>query len=475
MSQKIIIKISLLILISSVFHSCKVPTVISKQENTTVPDRFVNSSDTVNMVSHNWRTFFKDQYLVALIDTALQNNRELNITLQELEMGNNEIKAREGEYLPFLRLGAATVADRAGKYTWDGFSEEDLKDNPERGPIYIGDFMAKADFTWELDAWKKLRNAKKAAVYRYLASVEGRNFLVTNLVSEIASSYFELIALDNLLGIIERNINIQSNALSLVQAEKDVAKATLLAVNRFQAQLINTENLQYEIRQQIIETENKINLLVGRFPQHIARDTSGFLNKDFENIRAGVPSQLLANRPDVKEAMLQLEASKMDVESTRANFYPSIQLKAGLGLQAFNPIKILNPESILYNIGGDLIAPLINKNAIKAEYFNANLKQIQAVYQYEQSILNAHIEVVNQLNAFDNYSKSFKTKQKEVEILNNSVVISNELFKAARADYIEVLLTQREALESTIELMEIKSKQLGSVINLYKALGGGWK
>ncbi|MCB0660973.1 MAG: TolC family protein, partial [Saprospiraceae bacterium] len=287
--------------------------------------------------------------------------------------------------------------------------------------------------------------------------------------------YFELIALDNLLGIIERNINIQSNALSLVQAEKDVAKATLLAVNRFQAQLINTENLQYEIRQQIIETENKINLLVGRFPQHIARDTSGFLNKDFENIRAGVPSQLLANRPDVKEAMLQLEASKMDVESTRANFYPSIQLKAGLGLQAFNPIKILNPESILYNIGGDLIAPLINKNAIKAEYFNANLKQIQAVYQYEQSILNAHIEVVNQLNAFDNYSKSFKTKQKEVEILNNSVVISNELFKAARADYIEVLLTQREALESTIELMEIKSKQLGSVINLYKALGGGWK
>ncbi|MCB9308879.1 MAG: efflux transporter outer membrane subunit [Lewinellaceae bacterium] len=475
MSQKIIIKISLLILISSVFHSCKVPTVISKQENTTVPDRFVNSSDTVNMASHNWSTFFKDQYLIELIDTALQNNRELNITLQELEMGNNEIKAREGEYLPFLRLGAATVADRAGKYTWDGFSEEDLKDNPERGPIYIGDFMAKADFTWELDAWKKLRNAKKAAVYRYLASVEGKNFLVTNLVSEIASSYFELIALDNLLGIIERNINIQSNALSLVQAEKDVAKATLLAVNRFQAQLINTENLQYEIRQQIIETENKINLLVGRFPQHIARDTSGFLNKDFENIRAGVPSQLLANRPDVKEAMLQLEASKMDVESTRANFYPSIQLKAGLGLQAFNPIKILNPESILYNIGGDLIAPLINKNAIKAEYFNANLKQIQAVYQYEQSILNAHIEVVNQLNAFDNYSKSFKTKQKEVEILNNSVVISNELFKAARADYIEVLLTQREALESTIELMEIKSKQLGSVINLYKALGGGWK
>lgn len=474
MKTKQTAKYILILLLAGWISSCKVPAVTAKLENKTTPASYNQSKDTSNAASIQWRTFFNDPYLIALIDTALKNNQELNIVLHEIEMSRNEIMARKGEYLPFVNIRGGALADRAGKYTWNGFSEEDLKNNPSRGPKYIGDFMAGTYFSWELDVWKKLRNAKNAATLRYLSTIEGKNFLITNLVSEIANSYYELMALDNLREIVNKNIEIQTNAVEVIKLEKNAAKVTQLAVNRFEAQLLNTQNLQYDIKQRIIETENRINFLVGRFPQHINRNAGLFSKMSFDDVRAGIPSQLLVNRPDIKQAELELAAAKLDVLSARANFYPSFQLNAGVGLQAFNPTHLINPESILYSIGGELMAPLINRNAIKAIYFNANLKQIQAVYNYERTILNAHIEVVNQLTGIENFTKSYETKLKQVEILNNSISISNSLFRSARADYLEVLTTQQEALESTIDLTEIKLKQILAKVNMYKALGGGW-
>lgn len=465
---------SLLILVALYLGACKVPSYVSREENKSVPSRYSSAQDTLNSASIQWRNYFNDPILIALIDTALKNNQELNMVLQEIEISKNEISIRKGEYLPFVNLRSGAVADRAGKYTWNGFSEEDLKQDPDRGPKYIGDFLIGTYFSWELDVWKKLRNARKSAVLKYLSTVEGKNFLITNMISEMASSYYELIALDNLLDIVEKNIDLQTNALEVIKLEKDAAKVTQLAVNRFEAQLLYTKNLQYSIRQRIVETENKINFLAGRFPQRINRNSGLFLKTSFEEVNEGIPSQLLANRPDIKKAEQQLAAAKLDVLSAKTNFYPSFKITAGLGLQAFNPTHLIHPESFLYNLGGDLMAPLINKNAIKANYLNANAQKVQAVYNYERSVLNAFIEVVNQLNAIENFTKSYETKLKEVDILNNSVGISNSLFRSARADYIEVLLTQREALESTIDLTEIKLKQLMAKINMYKALGGGW-
>lgn len=474
MAKTITAKQALLLLMTLWLGACKIPAVLSKQENKSVPAAYRQSQDSVNSASVQWRAFFNDTTLAALIDTALSNNQELNIVLQEINISSNEIMARKGEYMPFVNLRAGAIADRAGKYTWNGFSEEDLKQNPSRGPKYIGDFMAGAYASWELDFWKKLRNAKKAAVLRYLSNIQGKNFLVTNLVSEIASAYYELMAQDNLLDVVQKNVDIQANALKMIRFEKDAAKVTQLAVNRFEAQLLKTKNLQYDIQQRIVENENRINFLVGRFPQHINRNTGLFASIRFDDLRAGVPSQLLANRPDIKQAEQELAASKLDVQSAKANFYPSFRLTAGIGLQAFNPSHLINPASILYSIGGDLIAPLVNRNAIKATYFNANAKQIQAVFNYERSILNAHIEVVNLLAAIENFTKSYETKSKQVDILNNSVDISNSLFRSARADYIEVLTTQGEAIESRIELTEIQLTQILAKVHLYQALGGGW-
>jgi multidrug efflux system outer membrane protein len=466
-------KIILLLAVIS-FTACKIPILVGKQENKTVPQYYNVIQDSTNIASIKWRQYFNDPFLTALIDSALKNNQELNIALHEIEIDKNEILARKGEYLPFVNISGAAGIDKTGKYTWDGLSEEDLKANPEKGPKYIGDFRTGIYASWELDVWKKLRTAKKSATIKYLATIEGRNFMVTNMISEISSAYYELLALDNMMSIVQQNIDLQKNALHMVKLEKEAAKVSQLAVNRFDAQLLHTQNLQYDIQKQIVETENKINFLAGKFTQHVARTNISLNEIPVEMIQSGIPTQLLLNRPDIRQAELSLAASKLDVQVARANFYPSFRLTAGTGLTAFNPSFILKPESLLYNLAGDAVGPLINKNGIIAAYSNANEKQIIAAYQYERSILSSFIEVANQLSFINNYKNSYETKAKEVEILNQSVDISNKLFISSKADYIEVLLTQREALDARIELIETKLKQLQTKVNIYRALGGGW-
>jgi NodT family efflux transporter outer membrane factor (OMF) lipoprotein len=437
---------------------------------------YANAQDTSNIASLNWKHYFSDQNLIALIDTALKNNQELNITMQEIEISKNEIQARKGEYLPFVDFGAGAGLEKSGRFTRNGSVDENLEIKPgTKFPEPLGDLGFGLRASWEIDIWKKLRNAKKAAVIRYLATTEGRNFMVTNLIAEIANSYYELEALDNLLNIIEQNIDIQTNGFKVVKQQKDAAKTTQLAVNRFEAQLLNTKNLQFEIRQRIVETENRIHFLTGVFPTVIPRSSVTFNDTVLDSIQAGIPSQLLANRPDIRQAELELSAAKLDVKVARANFYPSLSIDAGVGFQAFNAAYLLKPESMLYNLAGELMAPLINRNAISAAYKNANAAQIQKVYNYERTILKAHLEVINQLSKVENFSRSYQTKSQEVDLLMQSITISNNLFTSARADYLEVLLTQREALESKMELIEIKLKQLNAKVDIYKSLGGGWR
>ena len=469
MKNKIIIILAVIC-----FAACKIPALVGKQENKTVPAYYNTASDTTNIASIKWRNYFTDPYLIALIDSALKNNQELNIALREIEMEKNEIEARKGEYLPFVNVGGAAGVDKTGRYTWDGLSEEDLKTNPDKGPKYIGDFRTGIYASWELDVWKKLRTAKKSAALKYLSTIEGRNFMVTNMIAEISSSYYELLALDNMMSIIKQNIDLQQSALKMVKLEKEAAKVSQLAVNRFEAQLLHTQNLQYDIQQQIIETENKINYLAGRFSQHVARTNISLNEIPVDMVQSGIPTQLLLNRPDIRQAELTLAASKLDVQVARANFYPSFRLTAGTGFTAFNPGFLFAPASLLYNLAGDAVGPIINKYGITAVYKNANEKQIISAYEYERTILSACIEVANQLAFINNYKNSYETKSKEVEILNQSVDISNKLFISSKADYIEVLLTQREALDSRIELIETKLKQLQAKVNIYRTLGGGW-
>jgi NodT family efflux transporter outer membrane factor (OMF) lipoprotein len=458
------------------FTGCKTPVSVGGDANTTVPASYNASQDTVNAAQLAWKQYFADPYLDTLIDAALKNNQELNITMQEIEVAKNEIRTRKGEYLPSIGLKAGAGVEKVGRYTSQGANDANTEIKPGiEFPEPLPDFMVGAFASWEVDVWGKLRNAKKAAVTRYLSTVEGRNFMVTNLVAEIANSYYELLALDNQLEIVSQTIGIQSNALEVVKLQKESARVTELAVRKFEAEVYKNRSLQYEIKQRITETENHINFLVGRFPQRIPRNPRAFDNL-LPDVNAGIPSQLLENRPDIKQAELNLAAAKLDVKSARARFYPSLGISAGLGYQAFDAKYLFtSPESLLYSIAGELTAPLINRNAIKATYNTASAKQIQAIYDYERTILNAYVEVANQLSNIGNLNESYGLKAKQVEALTESINISNDLFSSARADYMEVLLTQRDALESRFELIETKKQQLNARVNIYQALGGGWK
>ncbi|MGJ1224305.1 TolC family protein [Sphingobacterium siyangense] len=465
--------------LSAAVTGCKVPKATQIQENKFVPQQFtdVEKSDTTNSASVKWREFFTDPNLAVLIDTALKNNQELNVTLQELAIAKNDILLRKGALKPTVGLRAGGGVEKVGRYTSQGAGDASTEIAPGKEmPDPLGDLTIGAYASWEIDVWKKLKDSEQAALNRYLATVEGKNFVLSSLIAEVARSYYELLALDNQLTIIKQNIELQDNALAVIRLQKQAARVTELAVQKFEAEVLKTKGMEFETRQQIKETENRINFLLGRFPQEIKRDKSNFVDLIPAKVQTGIPSQLLSNRPDIREAEYELAAAKLDVQIARKEFYPSLEISAALGLQAFKPSYLFKmPESVLYNLIGELAAPLINKNGLKAEFNTANAKQIQAVYNYEKTILNAYLEVSTQLSNIENLGRSYDFKTKEVEVLNNSVSVSNDLFKSARADYMEVLMTQRDVLDSKLELIETKKQQLNAVVNIYKDLGGGWK
>lgn len=477
MFKKNYYKIVGLIFFSSVYSSCKIPAIVQKNANNGVPEVYSNNTnDTTNLGKIQWKSFFKDQYLTSLIDTALQKNQELNITLQEIEIARNEVRARKGELLPSVGLKAGAGLEKVGRYTSQGAGDASTEIKPGKEmPEPLPDYLVGLYANWEVDIWHKLRNAKKSAYAKYLSSVEGKNFVVTNLVAEVANSYYELLALDNQLEMVRKNIELQTNAVAVVKLQKEATRVTELAVRKFEAELLHSRSLEFELLQKTTETENKINFLLGRYPQHIQRDKNSFDSNLASDFQSGIPSQLLANRPDIKQAELDLVAAKLDVKVAKAQFYPSFGISAALGFQAFNPSYLVKtPESLLYSIAGDVAAPLINRNAIKANYLTANAKQTQAVYQYERSILNGYIEVANQLANINNLGKSYELKSKQVQALTQSIEISNDLFRSTRADYLEVLMTQRDALEAKLELIETKQQQFSARVKIYQALGGGW-
>lgn len=462
--------------ISVAYAACKIPDLAGKTENKAVPAGYSDVQDTVNVAKIKWKEYFTDPYLAALIDTALKNNQELNITLQEIAIAGNEVRARKGEYLPTVGLRAGADVDKVGRYTSQGAGDASTEIRPgEEVPEVLPNYLIGAYANWEVDIWSKLHNAKKAAVSRYLSTVEGRNFVITGLIAEVANSYYELLALDNQLDIVKQNIDIQHNALEIVKLQKEASRVTELAVRKFEAEVLKTQSLQYDIQQQIIETENRINFLLARYPQPIPRNRATFDSAIPAMVHTGIPSELLSNRPDIRQAEMELTASKLDIKVAKAQFYPSLGISASFGYEAFKPKYLLNtPESMLYSLAGDLVAPLVNRNGIKAAYATANAKQIQAAYNYERTILNAYVEVANQMAKINNLQKSYDLKSKQVDALTRSVEISNSLFTSARADYIEVLLTQRDALESKFELIETKKQQMNAMVNIYQALGGGW-
>lgn len=467
---------SILVSFSIVLSSCQIPNLRQAETGPETPSSFTGSSSSSGESSAQLHVdqFFNDPMLIRLMNEALTNNQELKILAEEIEITNNDIDVRRGAYLPFVNMKAGAGFERSSAFTPLGTAERELQYQPGRNyPDPLPDFLLAANVSWEVDIWRKLRNARDAATLRYLATSEGRNYVVTRLVAEVAEKYYDLMALDNKLKTLEQTIELQKESLRIAKAKKEAGRDTELAVQRFQAEVNKNQSETLMVKQEIIEVENRINFLAGRFPQPVERASAGFLDLKIQAVNTGIPSQLLQNRPDIRQAQRQLEAAGLDIEIAKAEFYPSLDIIGGIGFRAFNPKYFFNPDALIANTAGELTSPLINKLAIQAEYRNANARQLQSVYNYQRIILDAFTEVINRVSMADNYGKSIEIRKQQLTALEASVNTATNLFQNARAEYSEVLFAQRDLLEARMVLIETKRKQLSAMVNTYQALGGG--
>ncbi|WP_395748040.1 efflux transporter outer membrane subunit [Prosthecobacter sp.] len=421
-----------------------------------------------------WRRHFTDPKLQALTDRALENNRDLKIALQRIEMARAQITAARGALMPKVSGVAGAGLQRFGLYTMDGAGNSTT-------PIYDGrvvprdlpDYSLGLQTSWEIDLWGKLRSKKTSATARVLASVEGRNLVQTQLIAELATAYYELLALDAEITNIDETIEIQRSALETVRTQKQAGAANELAVQQFEALLFNLQGMRLDTQERIVEQEGIICSLLGDPRRPIPRSMSGLQHTALPQLSSSVPADLLKNRPDIRRAEFELAATKADVKAARAAFLPSVSINGMLGLQAFRSNLLFSAHSATYSALGGLVAPLINRQAIQAEFDHANASQLEALAAYQQSIVTGYVEVHNQLALIRILKDLQSVKAREVHLLIESVGTASDLFRTRRATYIEVLNAQQNALKARLQLIGVTKRQFQVQAQLYKALGGG--
>lgn len=450
--------------------ACKTPQATTLPKDTLKESLASMSRDSSVTISPAWRDFFQDSVLRSLIDTALQNNHDLKITLQELAIAKSAITAKQGALLPSISANVGAGISKVGRYTAEGAGNVGTELTPGRKiPTVIPDLAPTLQMDWTVDLWGKLNSDKKSAVERYLASEAGQRAIKSQLVADVAENYYVLLALDYKLLVMQQYIALQKNAVRIARIQKEADADTQLAVEKFEAELAKAQADEYVLRQSIIETENNLNLLLGRLPQPIARAKSDFLQLPMPATAHALSAQLLLQRPDVVQAEHALEAAKWDVETARKEFLPSFNLSAAVGLNAFNPKYLVKlPESLIFSALGGLTAPLINKKAIQANFSQADALQIEALYNYDKALMTAYIEMSTLQSKITNLKQLRQFKQKQDEALMRAVSAAQKLYLNNRATYLEVIDSERGQLDCKMELIDTKLQQLSTLIDMYR-------
>jgi len=433
-----------------------------------------------NIASVPIHQFFNDPYLKDLIDLALRENLDSKIALQRISMARAGLRLSRGAFLPAINAVVTAGNKRFGDYTMDaiGNYETNNSGHLQEDQImaeHLPDYYAGFQTSWELDVWGKLRNHKRAAAARLLASEKGRQWIITMVVSEVASLYYELLALDNEIEIVGKNILLQERALEVILVQKTAGRANELGVKQVAAQLLNTKGLRASIRQRIVETENRLNALLARYPQTIQRGKPIMEQQLPKVIGTGIPSQMLARRPDIRQAEFDLVATKADVRAARAAFFPSLSVTGAVGLQSFRAAHFFEPGALAYSVFGGLTAPLLNRNKLRSDYQVTTASSVEAFYNYQRIIITSYQEVINNLSMIENYDSIANFKQQEVNALYSALSASNDLFATSFATYLEVITAQRSVLEAELSLANTRKVQFQAAIGLYRSLGGGWE
>lgn len=462
------------------FASCGKYKSIAFKPTVALPDTFKTQQDTLASGNLPVHSFFTDVYLLKLIDSAMASYPDVLAAYQRIQVAEAQLNFSKSARLPQVNLNLSAGIERYGDYTMNGVGNYDTNlssniNSNQRIPTPTTDYFAGFRSTWEVDIWGKLKNQQKASLSRFLATQNGYQWVKTELAAAIATQYYRLLALDIESAIIQKNIRYQENALEIVKVQKLGGRATELAVQQFVAQLAHTRALSHSTAQQIVEAENQLKLLTGKFSPKIDRDTSMMTLRVPDQLKTGVPAQMLLNRPDVRQAEYELLAMNADIRSARAAFFPTLTLTPYVGYNAFKTALLFNPSSAVFGLIGGLTAPVLNRKKIKAEY-NTKLAEAKiALSNYQKTALTGYKEVMDNLKGMENYAQYYTHKQEEVTALRNAVSVANDLYLVGRASYLEVITAQRSVLDAELELAVSKKDIYLSEVNLYRALGGGWK
>ncbi|HSJ69708.1 MAG TPA: TolC family protein [Anditalea sp.] len=473
--------ILILIVTVMVFTGCKTSREYTDSNTLVLPNTYEHTNDSLpSIAGKDWKMFFDDPYLHRLIDTALVHNQDLQKTLENIRISRARLRAAKMGQMPDISGIAGVGVRRFGDYTMDGIGNTDTNMSEtlpadKRLPNPYTDLILGAEFNWELDIWGRYANQKRAAAARFLASQEMANHIKSWLLAEVAFQYYELIGLDREIEVLKANIKYQEMAFDLSKDLKNSGKENQLAVDQFEAQLLNSRALMINKRRELRTVELNISELMGIYPQEISRGNIAKADRLPEIMEIGVPADLLRYRPDVRSAERELIASRADVGAARAAFFPTLRLYGMAGFNAFDFTKLfLNPASSAYQLGAGLVAPLFNRGQIRAAYESAGASQRIAFLDYEQTVLQSYLEVLDMVNVYTTLEEQLILKEKEVEVQKRSVDNSNTMFSVGYANYLEVINSQSRALMAELEYIELKREQLQSVVSLYRSLGGGW-
>ncbi len=421
-------------------------------------------TDSLSLADVSWKDIFTDSYLNNYIEEGLQNNLDIRVAIQQMAAAEAYMKQGKAGYLPTL-TGNASV------------THQELSKNSQFGSFFNGSidqFELTGSLSWEADIWGKIRSNKRAGDASYLQSVAAHQAVKTQLVSAIATTYYQLMALDAQLAVTNKTIETRASSVETIKALKDAGQVTQVAVDQNIAQYNNARALKVDIETAIFKAENTLNFLLGRTVTVIER---GVLEEQdlTSDIKLGVPATLLRNRPDVMAAEYGLINAFEMTNVARSNFYPSLTLTASGGLQSLQLDELFSANSLFANIIGGLAQPIFNKRNIKTQHEVALAQQEQALLSFKKSLLTAGNEVSNALFDYNAESEKYSYLQNQVEALRQAESNSEALLNNGYASYLDLLTARESALSAELNIIDNKLQQLLSVVNLYEALGGGWK
>lgn len=429
-----------------------------------------NPMDTTTIASIPWQEYFNDAYLQSYINEALENNHDMLIATQRIKQAEAVLGMARAAYFPDIALSAQVSQDR--------LSNADPLTGISKGKDVLGyhkeTYSLGIVASWELDIWGKMNRQSKAKYAQMLNSYVGRTLIQTSLISNMANTYYSLMALDEQLRVTNDMIGLMQENLKTTEALKEAGMANGAAVEQTRAALYNTRASVPDLESNIRQLENSFCLMLGRKPESILRSvlSNQVVPADLAH---GIPAQMLANRPDVQQAELSFRSAFELTYAAKASFYPSITLNSGMiGFSTINGLShFFKPENIFASIVGGLTQPLFARKQLTTQLKVAKADQEIALLTFEKTVLDAGREVSDILTVYESSLRKDESRNVEVESLNKAVTYTRKLLLAGDATYLEVLSAQQGLLQAQINQVNDKLQQLQAASDLYRALGGG--